>query len=216
MKLQLFRSSWAAMLVGVLLVLGLAACGDAAPTATSATPTTGVSATATTSGDLGESTPTPKATEATADGWKTFTSDEGGFSIDMPGEPTPSSQSAETALGDITFYFYQLGDGDAQYAVSYNDYPVDIDQNNTESVLGDAIKGAAQGNEVKNQKTIEIQGHTAVQGEMTIQETAHVWYTGVLVDRRLYQVIFYAPEDQYTDFTDEAERFAKSFVITNP
>lgn len=206
------KTQGAALFVGVLMSMGLAACGDSAPTATPAAPTA-VSATATTATAEATAVPTEAASSS---GWKTFTSADGGYSIDMPGDPTNSNQTAETALGEITFYFDQVSDGDAQYAVSYNDYPVDIAESDMESVLGDAIKGAAQGNEVKNQKTIDIQGHTGVTGEMTIQDTAHVWYTGVLSGRRLYQVIFYAPESNYTDYADEAQKFVDSFKITNP
>lgn len=203
-----FKRFLAALSVATLISAGLAGCGDAAPTATP------ISEARPTSTEAPDADPTSEPTQSSEVRWQTFTSEEGGFMVDMPSEPAESSESADSALGNITFHFLQVADGDAQYAVSYNDYPVSLDD--PEQVLKDAIEGAAQGEEVENTTSIEVQGHRGIAGEVTLQKIYHIWYRGVLVDKRLFQLILYAPEDNHADYDDEAERFARSFVLLNP
>jgi hypothetical protein len=206
MKGARIKTTLGMILPAVVMVLGLVACGDASAPAS---PTAEAKATSTA---LFEQ-PTSEPTRGASDGWQTFTSEADGFSVDMPGEPQASQQTTDSALGEITFYFFQLTDGKVQYAVSYNDYPVAAEDLDAEQVLSNAIQGAAQGGEVQNMQTVEVQGHTAVDGEITIQEVAHVWYRGILVDKRLYQLIVTAPEAGNAEFADEARRFIESFVL---
>jgi hypothetical protein len=194
------------MALGAIVMVGLAACGDGGAPVVS-TPT----AAATSTVALAE--PTAAPTEDVSGEWQTFTSEEAGFSVEMPGEPQASSQSTDSPLGQITFYFFQLSDGKAQYAVSYNDYPVAVDDLDVEQLLTDGINGAAQGSEVQNLKRVDVQGQPGIEGEINGQGVTHVWYKGVIADVRLYQVIFTSPEGDRADFDDEAQRFMDSFVL---
>jgi hypothetical protein len=56
----------------------------------------------------------------------TFTSEADGVSVEMAGEPQTSTQSMDSALGELTFHFFQATNGAAHYVVSYNDYPADM------------------------------------------------------------------------------------------
>jgi hypothetical protein len=202
--------------VFVGMALGLVACGDTgAPTgATEATDAeTQPPVTATTVAQQ----PVAEPTEAAFDGWATFTSEADGFSVDMPGEPQTSSQSMESALGELTFYFFQVTDSasGAFYAVSYNDYPVDMasEDLDPDSVLQDGLEATAQGSEVENVQRIEMQGHPAIEGEANVQESTHVWYRGVLVNNRLYQLLLGAPQARKSEFSNDARRFFESFTL---
>jgi hypothetical protein len=51
---------------------------------------------------------------------------------------------------------------------------------------------------------------------MAVQETTHVWYRGVQVNNRLYQLIVAAPEADKDAFAEDAARFINSFTLLNP
>ncbi|MGA7730830.1 MAG: hypothetical protein WCD37_06115 [Chloroflexia bacterium] len=205
------------ILVTALTILALVACGDAstpATPATPATPTTAARATATAVLEQPTNEPTEDVQD-TSDGWITFTSEAGGFSVDMPGEPQETSQTNDSALGKITFHFFQVTDGGMQYAAAYNDYPVEMDQADldTEQLLKEAIEGAAQGKEVVNTRSIEVQGHPGIEGEINVSAEAHVWYRSILVKSRLYQLIVSAPEADMAEGEANARRFIDSFKL---
>lgn len=203
------RTTLGTIFVAALVILALVACGDtpaptSTPTQASEIPTALVEE------------PTSEPTRATNDSWRTFTSEAGGFSIDMPGEPQASDQTTDSPLGQITFYFFQAVDGPAQYVVSYNDYPVTAEELDPEQVLSDALEGGAQGNEVQNAQATEVQGYLAKEGEIAIQGTTHVWYRAILVKNRLYQLIMSAPEAGKDDSAGNAHRSIQSFKLLNP
>src|SRR6266487_1741324 len=191
------------IMMAVLMILGLAACGD---TGASANPTPEAKQTPTA---LPEPTREP-TTQASSDGWTTFTSEADGFSVDMPVNPQASTRTADSPLGELTFYFFQLTDGNAQYAVAYTDYPVPAEELNAEQVLSDAIQGGVQGAEVQNMQTVEVQGNTGIEGEINAQGVTHIWYRAILVENRLYQLIVSSPEADKDQFTNEARRFIDS------
>jgi hypothetical protein len=212
LKLAKIRTTAALMLMAVQVTV-VVACGDAAAPA-SPTATAEMVATHTTL--IVEPTAEPTATtQESSESWKTFTSEADGFSIDMPGVPAETSQSTTTELGEIAIHFFQIANGEAQYAVTFNDYPIEISAEdlNADQVLDDAIEGAGRGGEVESVNRIEVQGNPAVEGELNMQETTHVWYRGILVKNRLYQLIMTAPQASKADFADEAQRFNDSFTL---
>jgi len=188
------------------MIPAIVACGDTSAPASIAT--TAVAATPTTALD----DPPSEPVEASPGGWTTYVSKSEGFSIDMPGEPQASSRSADSPLGKLTFYFYQLSDGPAQYAAAYTDYPVDAADLDPESVLQDAIQGAAQGFDVANMQTLDVQGNSAIEGEINPPGN-YVWFRGILVKNRLYQLIVSAPEAQKDSINADARRFIDSFSL---
>lgn len=207
-----------AYLVFAGMALGLAACGGTGAS-TGATDPAGAAAQAKVTATTLTQQPEPAPTETASDGWVTFTSEADGFSVDMPGQPQTSSQSMESALGELTFYFFQFTDAGsgAHYAVSYNDYPADMtaEDLDPDSVLQNALEATAQGSTVENVQRTEVQGYPAIEGEATLQESTHVWYRGILVNNRLYQLLMGAPEAGKADFADEARRFIESFALLN-
>ena len=196
----------------LLAMLGLVACGDtpapASPTnAPSATPTTAVKQAA-------EPTTASQSGGGAADGWSTYRSTVG-FSVDMPGEPEVSQQTTPSELGDITVMFFQVNDGTVQYVVGYNEYPIEMTEEDldADNLLDEAMAGVGQSGEISNVERIQLQGNPGVKGEINIQDTTHVWYTGVLTKNHLYQMIMTAPEGDKADYVDEARRFFDSFAL---
>ncbi|HST03341.1 MAG TPA: hypothetical protein VLQ48_01250 [Chloroflexia bacterium] len=194
-----------------LVMPALAACGE---TSAPASPTATTGETAETAAAVAE-TPITRPTQGTSDGWTTFTSQTDGFSVDMPGEPQASTQSTDSPVGDVTFYFYQVTDGPAQYAAAYCDYPVETADLDADMILQDAIQGAAQGFEVANMQAVDVQGNPGIEGEINPPGT-YVWFRGMLVENRLYQLIVSAPEAQKELYDSDARRFIESFTLLNP
>jgi hypothetical protein len=197
------------------MALGLAACGGTSAPTDATNAQTQAQATETTA----EQQTVDEPAEAAADGWATFTSQADGFSVDLPGEPQTSTQSMDSALGELTFHFFQFTDGEsgAFYAVTYNDYPVDMaaEDLDPESVLQGGLEATAQGSEVENVQRIEVQGHPAIEGEANLQGSTHVWYRGILVNNRLYQLLMGAPATAKSESSNEARRFIESFTLLN-
>jgi hypothetical protein len=81
-------------------------------------------------------------TAETEDGWELFTSDAGGFSVEMPGTPNEQSQTQPTAVGNIEIHMFMLQQGEEElYMVGYNDMPAEL----IEGLSEDDIKGMLQG-----------------------------------------------------------------------
>ena len=202
------------MIVGVLTMVSLAACGGSG---TPAGPATGTAApTPTTVVESAAAEPTDVPAPPPSDGWATH-SLPAGFSVDMPGEPQETQQTTTTDLGDITVYFFQVTDGPAYYAASYNDYPQEMagEDLDSDNMLNDAWKGVGQSGEIVSTQPIEVQGHPGVEGEINVQGTSHIWYRGILVEDRLYQLIVTAPEPEKDQYANGAHRFIESFALDN-
>ena len=197
-------------LVLVMSTLGLVACGDAGTPIGSSNPPAQAQKTSPATDEQ-----TDEPTQVAPDGWMTFTSESDGFSVDMPGEPQTSTRSMDSALGELTFHFFQLTKGSAFYAVSYNDYPAEMtaEDLDTDNVLQSGLEATAQGSQAQNAQRIEVDGNPGVEGEATVQETNHVWYRGILVKNRFYQLVVVAPEADKGEFAGEARRFTESFKL---
>lgn len=211
------RLRWRASFIAALLLgisTGLAACGGTEgagdSSSSAAQPPATHSATV--------PSPADETPESAADGWVAFTSIDDGFSAEMPAQPETETKSMDSALGELTFYFFQVTEGAAYYAVSYNDYPVDMSAEDLDpdSLLSDAMSSAGGGGEIQNVQRIDVQGHPGIEGEMAVQETTHVWYRGVQVNNRLYQLIVAAPEADKDAFAEDAARFINSFTLLKP
>ncbi len=63
------------------------------------------------------------ASGAALDRWTLFTSQEGGFSVRMPGDPSPGVQSVPTAVETLTLHTFLWQDASSGYYAGYADYP---------------------------------------------------------------------------------------------
>jgi hypothetical protein len=91
------------------------------------------------------------------DGWETFTSTEGGFSIDMPGKPAPTEQKIPLPDGQTAVQkLVAIEKSKIAYIVSYVDYPTDLMNGLTpQDVLKSAIEGSVE----------------SLEGEASLQQT---------------------------------------------
>jgi hypothetical protein len=82
-------------------------------------------------------------------------------------------------------------------------------------ILQNAIQGAAQGFEVANMQAIDVQGNPGIEGEINPPGT-YVWFRGMMVENRLYQLIVSTPEARKDFYNGDARRFIESFKLLNP
>jgi hypothetical protein len=76
-------------------------------------------------------------------GWQVFVSQEGGFSVRLPGDPAPGVQTVPTAAGTLTLHTFLYQNESSGYYVGYADYPAGLVQGaNTKRLLDGARDGA--------------------------------------------------------------------------
>ncbi len=74
-----------------------------------------------------------------------YTSDEGRFSVSMPGKPGKKTQSVSTGVGSIEMHMVTVEKTTTAYMVVYSDYPVEIiKHSDPDDLLEAAKKGAMQ------------------------------------------------------------------------
>ena len=124
--------------------------------------------------------------------FKPLTSQEGGFAVEMPGEPKQETKATETAAGPIQFHMFsvEMSSGSVAYIVSYNDYPRALVAFGTpDSLLDGVVEGAVgKGRSVKSQRNVALAGHPG--REFTaVLASGHEYASRVfLVKERLYQL----------------------------
>jgi hypothetical protein len=153
------------------------------------------------------------ATEVSGDG---FTSKDGHFTINFPGEPTHSEQSVATEVGDILMetYMYQKSETEI-FMVAYSDYPsIYVSESNAEELLAGGKTGAMESLGIVATETdedVELNGHpgnyfTANNGQY------YVCYEMYLVNNRLYQIAIL--RDGSSPTQEDVDGFTKTFNLT--
>ena len=76
-------------------------------------------------------------------GWQVFVSQDGGFSVRLPGEPSPGVQTVPTAAGTFALHTFLYQNETAGYYVGYADYPAGLVEGaNMKRLLDGARDGA--------------------------------------------------------------------------
>lgn len=60
---------------------------------------------------------------AAADGWRVFQSEEGGFRVEMPGEPAGSRSIEKSFVGNVTNHLFTVQLPSEEFTVEYSDLP---------------------------------------------------------------------------------------------
>lgn len=60
---------------------------------------------------------------AVADEWRVFRSEEGGFRVEMPGEPSAADTVEKTFVGDVTNHLFTVQLPAEEFTVEYSDLP---------------------------------------------------------------------------------------------
>ena len=138
-----------------------------------------------------------------------FVSEEGNFSVMMPGTPTEESES--TAEG-IDIHMFSAESGSTAYVVGYSDFPQEIiDVTDPEMLLGFAQDGAVGSGALISEAPITLNGYPGKDLKFEEASEGLIIYARIyLVDNRLYQVIA-TTED--SDMPTEISEFLDSFKL---
>lgn len=145
-----------------------------------------------------------------------FVSEDGGFSVVFPGEPTEDVQVEPSPVGDITItlFSYDVDDNNG-YAVMYMDFPADLIAGSDPKVL---LEGGLQGQlgslgsdlVVDEQKDIELDGNPGLYAKAYAGDLYAVT-KDYLVGNRAY-VVMMVNEGGYPSAEEEAA-FIESFKL---
>ena len=129
----MYRPRSVAGLIAVIAALSVA-CGGAAPTtAPASNPPTASSAPTT----APSATPAASAPSSPTTGdWVVVTPDGGGFTVEMPGQATFQTQTAETALGPIELHIATFTTASGAYFATWSDYPAGSITDPAASLIG--------------------------------------------------------------------------------
>ncbi len=138
----------------------------------------------------------------------TFTSQEGRFRVEVPGQPVFGSNQINTAVGTITVYSYSVSSNGCEYAILYNDYP--SVPSNPSAVIDAVGKSYLAGSQLIKQANLTLNGNP---GHGYLFERGGYRYASAvyLVGSRLYQVMFQSPKS--TSEPPELGRYFESFQI---
>ncbi|HWP60408.1 MAG TPA: hypothetical protein VNL14_21105 [Candidatus Acidoferrales bacterium] len=147
--------------------------------------------------------------------WKEFRSDEGGFSVLMPGTPTPQPQRVNSPAGAIDLYMFVVAHDGAEYMVAYNDYPETmVKGTNPEKVLDGARDGiiANVRGRLLSETKITLQQFPGRELKLSLPEGARALQTRLyFVKNRLYQVGVLAVEKDLS--SRDIVKFLDSFRL---
>jgi hypothetical protein len=147
--------------------------------------------------------------------WKEFRSNEGGFSVLMPGTPTPNKVSVNTASGVKEVYTVTLNEGELnEYIIAYSKYPkTDSKKVSTDKLFHDIRNGillAQQGN-LRSEAAITLDGYSGK--EIAVERPDGVITTArfYVVDDRFYQLSVKAKTNEREP--EAPKRFLDSFKL---
>jgi hypothetical protein len=148
--------------------------------------------------------------------WKEYSSNEGKYSVLMPGTPTNQTRNMNTPTGSITLYASALENNDTGYVVTYNDIPESLSQVLTPELLLQSIRKSAvsnvQGKLVDDQPITLASKYPGREIQVEIQDGKRVFRNRMyIVGNRLYQVVFAGTKDEI--FSKDANKFLDSFKI---
>lgn len=154
--------------------------------------------------------------------WKKFTSQEGNFSVWMPGTPKLTTEAIDTAAGKLNLYSHEVSAGNMFYIVAYIDYPEElIKQRNPYKMLEDGRDGAINNVQGKllNEADVPYLGHPGkeITAEATREKVPYILKMKFfLIKNRLYQLGVVMYKDKETATQSDVKKFYNSFsLLTN-
>lgn len=167
-------------------------------------------------------TPVPAATTTPPKGpaaplaWKEFTSSEGGFAVDMPGEPRNIQQAHKTPAGEIKINIFAVSRSpDETFMVMYSDYPAEfLSKVSAEAIYQGAKAGVTAmlpGSKVTRDGAITLAGQSGRELYVEVPGKGQVRNQHVLVKNRMYQVVVTGSGEFLS--SPEVTRFFSSFKL---
>lgn len=185
--------------------------GASVPTAPAPAPA-GEAATSPTMAAPATSTPQPTPTAAGGE-WVEYTSEEGGFSVMMPGQPKEDT----TGAGDFSLNVEQEN---AYYTVNYTEMPaatIDLGEEDIKQVLTEAGNGAvsAINGTVISERELTLNGYQGreVRAETSASGMDATYVARIyLVNGHLFQTVVVAETDAMSE--EDIQTFLDSFTLT--
>lgn len=157
---------------------------------------------------------------AAAEGWKEYSDDKGGFTVELPSKPEFQSLKQPIVEGQLEYHFTisQIENGDQVFMVSYNDYPAEnVNQTDPQVLLDACVQGAvkSRGGKLLSEEKTKLNGYPgrnisfsgAADGKPLM-----VWHRCYLVENRLFQVMVMAKKENQPTGGD-VKKFLDSFEV---
>lgn len=147
--------------------------------------------------------------------WKELRSTEGGFSVFMPGTPTPNKVTVNTASGVEEAYTFTLNEGELnEYIVAYSKYSETNSKESSTDRLLDSVRDGillVQQGKLLSEAAITLDGHSgraiAVERPGGVITMARFY----VVDNRFYQLSVKAKANERE--LEAMRRFLDSFKL---
>ena len=148
------------------------------------------------------------------DQFQEFRSDEGRFTVMMPGKPKTDNQTLESPVGKINMVMFTAGSSKAGCFVAYADYPEQLISSTDPQKLLEGAKNGAIANvkgKLISEASIDFHGFPAKEVNIEIPNKAFVTARFILTSPRFYELMFIAPKD--IGHEDDIRQFFNSFKI---
>lgn len=151
--------------------------------------------------------------------FKSFTPEDGGFSIDFPGEPKPDTQTVNTAAGEMKIEMFMLEEKNISYNIARTVVPSVVSEQDQDAVMTNGCNGAVLSTGGTNSKIedITIDGHAAKY--VTFDITSHdgqalkAHQQVVLIDNVMYQMQVINIDKDDDKYKENREKFFSSFKV---
>ena len=147
--------------------------------------------------------------------WKSYTIENGKFTVQLPGLPEESTETIKAGFGDLQLQSLNYEAGNLSFTVNMITYPVGFMNNKDPQVIFDNIRNstvAAREGKLIEDKKQELQGFPArlvrIRTEQTGQDFEMML---VLVKNRLYQIMTISPVTK--EKNPDSEKFFTSFLL---
>ncbi len=150
------------------------------------------------------------------DAWKEYSSKEDSMAYSMPADPTPDTQTQDSAIGKITIKSYILEQSNCALMVMVTVYTDQVLQQATPAKVLATVRDGAMGHingKVVSEKQIAIDGNPGIAFDFDSAQY-HGTYRIYLVGKRLYQLQSMAAVG--TPVLAGTDRFMNSFRLLKP
>jgi len=146
--------------------------------------------------------------------FKEFRSDEGRFTVLMPGKPEVRNEAMDMTFGTVNTITYMAGSRKIGCAVAYTDYPaLLIKSTDPQKLLELAKDGAVKnaGGRLISETSIDFHGLPATEFRTEVPGRAFTAARHILKSPRFYELVFFAPDDKGHE--QNISQFFNSFKI---
>lgn len=149
--------------------------------------------------------------------WQQFSSQEGGFTILMPGIPTQKKTSMGGEVLSIEGHMFKvaLENDSISYTVFYADFPSEMAQLPSELILSSIASALSSQKDLKvlSEQDISLGSYPGKEFRLENPGKAIVRHRVYWVKQRVYQVAVETPLDKEQALSSDVEKFFNSFQL---